>query len=285
MRQHREAAIGLLEKGLAEREAEQREILFPHLKTPSRSELDRPFLEEPFPEPKPEEPPSPTVGMLSALLGARERREADYREALAAYRVAMGQWRAAKANHDARQEALRCEHEQALHGDPDAMEARFEARLGRILWPRETLIDFELDGHCLHADVDLPEIEDLPREEVRLRKRDLCLETTEKGPVNLRRDYMAHIHSIGFRLTGEAFAALPTLQQVIVSGYSQRRSKATGAIEDEYLFSVRIERPEWERIDFNHLADIDPIQAMERFELRRDMTKTGVFRPISKLSP
>lgn len=280
LRQHREAAVGLLERALAEHEAEQREILCPHLKTPPLSGVPRPYSEEPFPEPRPQEPVAPRGGFFAALFGIQARREARYRDALAAYRVAMGAWRAARANHEAAQGAARRAHERVLQGDPQAMEACFEVRLSRIVWPRETLVDFELDGDGLHADVDLPEIEDLPRGEVRLRRRDLCLETTEKGPVALRRDYQTHIHSIGFRLAGEAFAALPTLRQVIASGYSQRRSRATGAIEDEYLFSVRIGRPDWERIDFDHLDVIDPIQALERFELRRDMSTTGVFRPI-----
>lgn len=73
---------------------------------------------------------------------------------------------------------------------------------------------------------------------------------------------------------------MPAVTAVTVSGYSQRKSRSTGHVEDEYLFSVRIRRGQWQSINFSDLASVDPVQALERFDLRRDMTKTGVFRPI-----
>ena len=128
--------------------------------------------------------------------------------------------------------------------------------------------------------MDLPEIEDMPAETARVLRDEMRVAMRPKGETERRLDYVTHVHSIGFRIAGEAFAAIPTLRSVLVSGFSQRQSRSTGRVEEEYLFSVRIDRDGWDRIDFSHLDAIDPSDALARFDLRRDMTRTGVFRPI-----
>ena len=91
---------------------------------------------------------------------------------------------------------------------------------------------------------------------------------------------MTHVHGVGFRLIGETFAALPTAQRVTLSGYSQRSDPATGRIRDDYLYSVRVNRDDWARIDFEKLSMVDVVESLTLFELRRKMSKTGVFKPI-----
>jgi hypothetical protein len=159
----------------------------------------------------------------------------------------------------------------------------FERRLAQIAWPRETQVAFDLVSDILRVDVDLPEIEDMPQDGVKLRKTEYRLVETPKNPTLLRKEYMTHIHAVIFRIVGEAFGSLPTLRETMISGYSQRQSRATGNIEDEYLLSVRVGRAAWERIDFGQLEKIDPASALARFELRRNMTATGLFKPIVPL--
>jgi hypothetical protein len=77
---------------------------------------------------------------------------------------------------------------------------------------------------------------------------------------------------------------LPTLTTVTLSAYSQRSQAATGAVADEYLYSVRVTREAWSRINFANLPGVDVVAAFEQFELRRDMLKSGRFRPIAPLS-
>jgi hypothetical protein len=64
-----------------------------------------------------------------------------------------------------------------------------------------------------------------------------------------------------------------------------KRTLHTAHITDEYLLSVRVERNDWEKIDFNNLTSLDVVEALSRFELRRTMTKTGVFTAIIPFSP
>nr|AOH35781.1 hypothetical protein BGP89_04940 [Luteimonas sp. JM171] len=73
------------------------------------------------------------------------------------------------------------------------------------------------------------------------------------------------------------------MHEVIASGYSQRPDPATGAIQDEYLISLKVPRSAWREIDFSNLEQVDPIEAIARFEHVRKMTKTGIFRRIDPM--
>jgi len=77
-----------------------------------------------------------------------------------------------------------------------------------------------------------------------------------------------------------AFAALPCVQRVTFSGFSQRIDPATGQPRDDYLYSVSVERMNWERIHFGLPEMVDVVESLAQFDIRRQMTKTGIFKPI-----
>ncbi|WP_156500123.1 hypothetical protein [Ectothiorhodospira sp. BSL-9] len=70
------------------------------------------------------------------------------------------------------------------------------------------------------------------------------------------------------------------MASILVSAYTQRVDAATGHEEDTYVYSVYVTREQWEQIHFGALDQVEPALALERFELRRNMTKTGIFRGI-----
>lgn len=78
-----------------------------------------------------------------------------------------------------------------------------------------------------------------------------------------------------------AFAALPTIEKAVVSGFTQDIAPATGAEVEQYLYSAQVTRQQWQTIDFRRLEHVDPVAAMETFELRRDMSKTGIFNAVA----
>jgi len=43
---------------------------------------------------------------------------------------------------------------------------------------------------------------------------------------------------------------------------------------------VRVGREAWSEINFEMLPMIDVVEALAQFDLRRNMSKTGVFKPI-----
>jgi len=165
------------------------------------------------------------------------------------------------------------------------MERWLEENLQDIAWPRETLVSLDISerGQHVRLDVDLPEIEDMPSKIAAVPARGLRLSIKELPTVQVRKRYMAHVHGVGFRIIGETFAALPCARRVTLSGFSQRNDPATGQVRDDYLYSVSVERSDWERIDFELLAMVDVVESLAQFELRRLMTKTGIFKPIEPI--
>jgi hypothetical protein len=163
------------------------------------------------------------------------------------------------------------------------MEQFLEESLQDIAWPRETAVDFDVNdgGASVRLDVDLPELEDMPTKLAAVPSRGLKLSVKEMASGKVQKLYSDHVHSITFRLIGEVFAALPTVQLVVFSGYSQRRSKDTGQLSNEYLVSVMVARADWQQLDFEGLDDIDAASALSRFNLVREQLKSGHFRAIT----
>lgn len=129
-------------------------------------------------------------------------------------------------------------------------------------------------------DVDLPEIENIPDQEATVAARGLKINVKTKSAAKRRREYMTHIHAIAFRVIGLTFAVLPTVNKVVISGYSQMADASTGNISDEYLYSMRVVRPEWTNLNFDNLGEIDLSACLGSFDMRRKMTKTGIITPI-----
>jgi len=255
-----------------------------HRETPSPLERPR-FLLAPFDESAPAFPVIRKPSWLIRWLPwVRRRAELEAERQRAAHAAALAGWQARLASHEASEAARRELIEVRLLSDMDAMDDWLEARLQEIDWPRETMVSVDIreEGALAMIDVDLPEVEDMPAKQARVPVRGLRLLIKEMSPSAVQRLYMRHVHGIGFRIIGEAFASLPTLQRVVLAGYSQRRSKATGQVDDEYLYSVMVDREAWSRLDFTDagLEALDVVEALSQFELRRNMSKTGLFKAI-----
>jgi hypothetical protein len=67
---------------------------------------------------------------------------------------------------------------------------------------------------------------------------------------------------------------------VTATGSSVRADPGTGHPRDDVLLSVRVPRSGWTAIHFRNLAALDVVAALEAFELRRSMTRTGIFRAV-----
>ncbi|MEO5366928.1 MAG: hypothetical protein H7831_11370 [Magnetococcus sp. WYHC-3] len=281
IRRNMPAILDMLEQRATDLNEWLSKMLLPHWTTPDPREASAPFQPAPFLLAKPEQPEVEEVGKIAAWFGEKERAESRYQEKMATFQSALAEWRAEEANHRYRQEELRKQYLSLSSGDERAMLQRFEDRLAKITWPRETIVTFQGNVKSVWVDIDLPEIEDMPQEIAKVLRRYMKVVWIPKSNIDVRRDYMAHIHSIGFRVAGEAFAAMPDLERIVVSGYSQRQCRDTGQVKNEYLYSVGIDRTKWMGINFSDLCAIDPIQAFERFDLRRNLSKTAHFSPIS----
>lgn len=238
---------------------------------------------QPYEVPKPAIPKPKVPGFFGKLFkSAVAKIEAENAKEKSNFENSLREWQTAQAQHDAKEREKQELVAMALSGDTNAMERFFGEVLMDILWPKETMVSFEVrdEGKRLAFDVDLPELEDMPTKTAAVHQREYKLLVKDIGQTNIQKMYAKHIHSIGFRLIGEAFAMLPTVQEVTLSGYSQRKNKATGQEANEYLFSVVVQRDKWQEINFSSLEAVEVIEAFTRFQHRRDMSKTGIFKPI-----
>ena len=240
------------------------------------------YQPSPFDDPRPSQPHRKTPGFLKKLFGGAGSVEKENVRAEEAYRAALQDWEQAKEDHESAERRKSILMSQAAAGKVTFMEIFLEQALQDIVWPRETLVSFEIQdgGARLVFDVDLPEIEDIPTKVAAVPQRGYKLSVKELSQTKVQQLYADHVHSITFRLIAEAFALLPTLSEVILCSFTQRADPGTGHETDQYLLSVGVRRDEWEGINFAGLETLDVVEALGRFKIRRSMTRTGVFRPI-----
>lgn len=261
------------------------DILNVHYETPSPLDRIR-YHPVPFGAPKPLRPTPRAPSLLERFLpGRRARMERTNRESEAVWRGEFEKWQHAKAAHEAQEHARERELLEGLLTDEAVMQRVLEERLTSLAWPRETNLSYELtqDGRMVALDIDLPEVEDMPNQKAEIAAAGFKLNLKTKSATQVRKEYQQFVHAILFRAIGEAFFALPNSEHVLASGYSQRPDPTTGRVRDDYLISVRVDRSRWQDIDFTNLSVVDLVTAFERFELTRDMTKTGIFKPITPL--
>jgi hypothetical protein len=257
-----------------------------HVETPA-PEKPR-YVGQTFDQRRPSEPSLEIPGLLAKLIKSRaaaiEQRNV---ERMAKHSGEVNLWEQRRREHDAAEAIGRSRIEKGIYDDTEVMSQFLEERLQEIEWPRETLVSAEIvdGGRVVYLDVDLPEIEDLPRAVASVPQRGLKLTVKELSEAKHRQLYMQHVHGIGFRIIGEAFAALPVASEVTLSAYSQRPDRATGQVVDQYLYSVTVDRDRWSSINFSALADVDVVEGLARFNLRRKMTKTGIFTPVEPFAP
>jgi hypothetical protein len=241
-----------------------------------------------FPEPPPQPPnPSRAGCLLGWLPGEAERRAAADATAQSAYESQLIDWDRARQSFElaeSRRERL-ITHD--IYHDIEAMDDALAQALQAIEWPRETLIASEIDrgGQLVFLDVDLPEIEDMPRQRAMVAPRGDAVAMRAQSATDIQQLYVRHIHAVLFRIIGETFAALPLAQQVVISGFSQRPQRATGSIQDEYLISARVTRERWGQVAQHPPSALDVVAALEQCALRRSLTTTGRLRAIVPYAP
>lgn len=280
--QNRDAILALIQRKCDDINGAIDALATIHLNTPNS--VDRPtFAPLDFEYAEPIAPALRKPSLLDRLFKKRlQRLKAEHESALTAFKIQHQEWLSEKVRFQQMMQSRKVLIEEGIYSSITDMEFWLEDNLQDIVWPRETVISFEIidDGCSVLLDVDLPELEDMPTRTASVPVRGLKLSVKDMSPTAIQKLYMAHVHAVAFRVIGETFAALPIAQLVVFSGYSQRPDKATGRVGDDYLLSIRTTRNDWMEIDFNRLENIDVVESLTRFELRRQMSKTGVFKPI-----
>lgn len=198
------------------------------------------------------------------------------------YQEKLSCWQSEKDLFDKEQLRLKNYVDVERITNTEAMQNFLEEHLDSLEWLLEPNISFEVDkgGTQVWVDIDLPEIEMMPYKIAKVNHSKLNLTITDLSKIQQLNNYLTHIHAIAFRLAGEVFVALPTIQEVILSGYSQRSSGRTGMVGNEYLYSIKVQRNIWEKINFAQLESLDVVDCFGMFELHRAISRSGIISPI-----
>ncbi|NQU80369.1 MAG: DUF4236 domain-containing protein [Bacteroidetes bacterium] len=168
-----------------------------------------------------------------------------------------------------------------LNPDIPFIEERLEDLFSEIQLPVDFSISFEVrnSGKEILLDIDLPEIEDFPSKKVQqLASGKISIK--DKTKKELKEDYFTSITGISIYFASIVFSAAPIIENVILSGYTQRVNKATGNIEDEYVYSVKYDKVGFSKLNF---LDIDPKLTLQSFENRLEVSTTYELKRLNHL--
>ncbi|MDO9035768.1 MAG: DUF4236 domain-containing protein [Methanoregula sp.] len=153
--------------------------------------------------------------------------------------------------------------ENILPGDPQFILDSISGLLQNLSLPIDFSIDYQLSSEkTLNIDIDLPEIEDLPTTKATILKSGKT-SVKNKTQTELNQEYATCVCGLAFYFSGNFFAISPTISMIEISGYTQRIDKKTDRLQDDYIYSIKIDRKTIEQLNF-HI--IDPFDAFQHFE-------------------
>ena len=196
---------------------------------------------------------------------SKEQARELYEKEIANYQARMVEWNSQKQEFDHNEKIIA---EKIRSGEPETIKHFLIKKVNLLVFPmpiQNTSISVD-ENLTVVIDVSYPLIEDWP--------------VLSQSDTAKRKDYVTHLHSIAFRMIGEAFGYLPNITNVKFSGYFFKPSKKTGKLTKEYIFSTKIERESWEEINFTNIEWVDVEECFGEFETRRKITKTGKISEI-----
>jgi hypothetical protein len=235
----------------------------PHRWTPPPTVQMVPLSARPYAEPTPLPPPkregvSRTPAQINAYLDAR-----------AAWLKRRFAWENGRR-------AVRELAERAAAGHPAAMRAHIVSCLQDVLWPAPIFISYGFfEDDQVRFDVRIPGMEALPDREAVVGHANRVLVRPMEP---LRQNLLLTRHAFGLvlRLAGEAFAALPSIKRVTVSGF-----QTPAGVRPRYIVSLSTERKVWTLLYGERwITDGAPERAMKPLGARYHLTALGAFLPI-----
>lgn len=228
-----------------------------------------------------------------AVWKMRELREQYFNEHYAErYEQRVAEWQARKSKFETDEAQLAEElnqtyqqeydracarYENALAGDCDYIEAKAQEWFEQCELPVSISAQFEFrpaDGVFM-VDLDLPEIEDLPSETSEQLKNG-NLKVKPKTQKALRAEYAQCVFGLGVLVASHLFDISPRIEEIVLSGYTQRRDKE-GEMGNDYIYSIRFNRERFYDVDYETM---DPESFCMSFENRCKTTTTKIFKTI-----
>lgn len=246
-------------------------------------DLRPPHLAIEFNEPYPTMLPLRNPGIIQKIWPPAMKRLIINNERVSnTYEFQRQSWETRKAEFEEQIDRSNLHIASVTSGDLTAMTEELERRFADMVWPFEPEICFDLgnDPATIAIDVGLPDEESFPALEWRMGTGNKRLVSKQISATARREIYRDYLHSVALRLIGEVFSGLTTIERVVISINAPVPDSQRGGTRDAYLLSIIVGRKSWRMLNFGSLESLRPDKAVELFKLRRDMSKTGVFREI-----
>lgn len=164
-----------------------------------------------------------------------------------------------------------------INGEDRAVSEGVESWISSCELPVEINVDYEWhqNNHVMYLDVDLPEIEDIPEDEV-VRLASGNLKEKKKTQATLKQEYVKLVFGLAIFISANVFNVSPAINGIVISGYTQRRNTA-GAVNDEYVYSIKFTRNIFEN---SVLCNVNPQDFCMRFENRSNVTSSMLMKKI-----
>lgn len=166
-------------------------------------------------------------------------------------------------------------------GQPEAasvVEEKLDAWLGGLELPMSFEAEYEYneyDGSVM-MDLDLPEIEDIPEDKV-VELASGAIRAKDKTQKEIKEEYRTCVLGLAVYLASGVFAASDGIGNVLISGYTQRRDRKTGELEDCYIYSIAFER---KAFTTSKCSTEEPSEFCDRFRSRINVLASGEMKKI-----
>lgn len=180
----------------------------------------------------------------------------------------------AKTEYFAEKERL----ENILESSENHIETTLAELFNELKLPVEFSVGYELKqkGKTVCIDLDLPEIEDLNTEKaditasgklsVKKKSKKVLNEEYAKGVAGLAYFFAAHVFNISF-----------SIDNILISGYTQRNNPKNGKVEDQYIYSILFERGKFQELN---IQKINPLESMGIFKNVSNIDSSFLMKPI-----
>lgn len=128
--------------------------------------------------------------------------------------------------------------------DENYLNKHIEEALASIEVPFDFDCQFQIIDKTIYVDLDLPEIEDLPQEKFVVLATKYKL--TNKTKKELSQEYYDLVSLLTLVVATSILEYLFNIENIVVSAYTQRRNNK-GVLDDQYIFSVDIDRNKLKR--------------------------------------
>ena len=132
------------------------------------------------------------------------------------------------------------------------------------------------DKGILMIDLDLPEIEDMPKDKL-TELADGTVKIKLKTKKEQHEDYKTCVFGLGEYVASHLMAVVPQAKKIVVSAYTQRRDEKTGDELDVFIYSVIFDREAFVK----GYQDIHPYEFCGNLQSRYYVLASGVMKEIT----